>query len=204
MSLIFMLIKKKSYFLKKLFTYNFCWFLCEFITLFFFLPGSGSTFSEVDPDPKQCLFPIKISLFPPTINYKKETSLIIIRNKIERCGQIPPIKCLTRTDQKTSHTTWTWNIKIRVICRYNPNNKFKVRVVWHVFLNVRVQHFDLSDISASFDFFLISFEFGKNVISKISGRLLIGQNDSSVVLLLVDICIGYKKGRNDLTDTIGG
>ena len=30
-------------------------------------------------------------------------------------------------------------------------------------------------------------EFGKNVISEISGRLLIGQNNSLGVLLLVDI-----------------
>jgi len=34
--------------------------------------------------------------------------------------------------------------------------------------------------------------------SDISGRLLIGQNDSVGVLLL-DICIEYKKGRDDLT-----
>ena len=43
-----------------------------------------------------------------------------------------------------------------------------------------------------FFFFSRSFEFGKNVILKISGRLLIGQNDSLGVLLLVDICIENK------------
>ena len=45
-----------------------------------------------------------------------------------------------------------------------------------------------------------SVEFGKNIIYEISGQLLIGQNDS-LVLLSVDICIEYKKGRNYLTDT---
>ena len=49
-----------------------------------------------------------------------------------------------------------------------------------------------------------SVEFGKNIIYEISGQLLIGQNDSLGVLLLVDVCIEYKKGRNDLTDTFGG
>ena len=47
--------------------------------------------------------------------------------------------------------------------------------------------------------FLPSFEFGKNVILEISRRLRIGQNDSLGLLLLVDICIEYKKGRNDMT-----
>ena len=37
----------------------------------------------------------------------------------------------------------------------------------------------------------------------ISGPLLIGQNDSLGPLLLVDICIEFKKARNDLTDTFG-
>ena len=40
---------------------------------------------------------------------------------------------LTRTYKKTSHTTWTLNIKITVICLYNLYNKFKVHVVWLVF-----------------------------------------------------------------------
>ena len=48
-----------------------------------------------------------------------------------------------------------------------------------------------------------SCEFGKNIISKISGRLLIGQNDTLGVLLLVDISIEYKKGRNELTNSFG-
>jgi len=52
-------------------------------------------------------------------------------------------------------------------------------------------------------FFSHSFDFGINVISEISGPLLIGQNDSLGLLLLVDICIQFKKGRNDLTDTFG-
>ena len=52
--------------------------------------------------------------------------------------------------------------------------------------------------------FFHSFEFGKNVISDISGRPLIGQTDSLSVLLLVDVCIEYKKGRNDRTDTFWG
>ena len=52
-------------------------------------------------------------------------------------------------------------------------------------------------------FFLNSFEFGKNVISEISGRLLIGQNFLGVILL-GDIFLQFKKGRNDLTNTYGG
>ena len=47
-------------------------------------------------------------------------------------------------------------------------------------------------------------KFGKNVISEISGRLLIGQYDSLGVLLLVDTLIKYIKGRYDLTNTFGG
>jgi len=42
-------------------------------------------------------------------------------------------------------------------------------------------------------YFFSFFWFGKNVISEISGRLLIGQNDSLRVLLLVISCIEYKK-----------
>jgi len=38
-------------------------------------------------------------------------------------------------------------------------------------------------------FFSQSFDFGINVISEISGPLLIGMNDSLGLLLLVDICI---------------
>ena len=38
-----------------------------------------------------------------------------------------------------------------------------------------------------FIFFLHSIEFGRNVISEISGRLLIGRNDSLGPLLLVNI-----------------
>ena len=56
----------------------------------------------------------------------------------------------------------------------------------------------------NFKFLFHSFEFGKNVITEILGRLLIGQKDSLGILLLVDICIEYKKSRNDLTDTYGG
>ena len=40
-----------------------------------------------------------------------------------------------------------------------------------------------------------------NVISEISGPLLIGQNDSLGFLLLVDIYIVFQEGRNDLKDT---
>ena len=42
-----------------------------------------------------------------------------------------------------------------------------------------------------------SFEFSKNVISKFSGRLLIGQYDCLDVLLLDDIFLQFKKDRND-------
>ena len=44
----------------------------------------------------------------------------------------------------------------------------------------------------------------QNWDKKISGRLLIGQNNFWGVLLLVDICIEYKKGRPYLTGTFGG
>ena len=53
-------------------------------------------------------------------------------------------------------------------------------------------------------YFFHSLEFGKNVILEISGQRLIGQNDSVGVLLLVDTCIKYNKGRNELTDIFGG
>ena len=46
------ILKKISDFLiKKLYLYNFGWFVCEFITIYFLLSGSGPTFPEVDPDP---------------------------------------------------------------------------------------------------------------------------------------------------------
>ena len=55
-----------------------------------------------------------------------------------------------------------------------------------------------------FDFFFILLNFwSKNVISEISGRLLIGQEWFLLLLLLVYIFIEFKKGRNDLTDTYG-
>ena len=54
-------------------------------------------------------------------------------------------------------------------------------------------------IRKNIEFFFV--EFGKNVISEISGRRLIGKNDSLCVVLLSNICIEYKKGQNDLTDT---
>ena len=53
-------------------------------------------------------------------------------------------------------------------------------------------------------FFLQFFEFGKNDISEISGRLLIGQNNFLGVILLGDIFLQFKKDLNDLTDTYGG
>ena len=43
----------------------------------------------------------------------------------------------TQTYRKTSHTTWTLNIKMRVICHNNSYNKFKVQVVWLVFYKFR-------------------------------------------------------------------
>ena len=51
-----------------------------------------------------------------------------------------------------------------------------------------------------------SFEISKNIISKFSGRLLIGQNDSLDVLLLDAFFLQFKKGpgRYDLTHTFGG
>jgi len=55
----------------------------------------------------------------------------------------------------------------------------------------------IRNIILGFSFFFILLNL-KNLISEISGRLLIGQNDSLSVLLLVDICIEYKKGLNDL------
>ena len=39
-------------------------------------------------------------------------------------------KCLTRTYEKISHTTWTLNIKIWVICLYRFYNNFKVHVLF--------------------------------------------------------------------------
>ena len=41
----------------------------------------------------------------------------------------------------------------------------------------------------------------KNRISKFSGCLLIGQNDSLGVLLLDEFVLRFKKGQNDLTYT---
>ena len=45
------------------------------------------------------------------------------------------------------------------------------------------------------------FEFSKNVISKFSGPLLIEEKDSLDVLLLYDISLQLRKGRNGLTHT---
>ena len=78
---------------------------------------------------------------------------------------------------------------------------------------VRLQIFRTSDFSPKsnmfdinlkqnrkkFIFFSHSFELDKNIILGNSGRLVIGQNYS-----LDDICIDYKNGRNDLTDTFSG
>ena len=49
-------------------------------------------------------------------------------------------KCLTRTCKKTSHITWTLYIKLWAICLYNLYKKYKVHVIWLVFLQVRVKH----------------------------------------------------------------
>ena len=52
LSLLFTYIKQnKRFCFKKLYSYNFGWFLYEFITIYFLLPGSRSKFPEVDPDP---------------------------------------------------------------------------------------------------------------------------------------------------------
>ena len=48
---VYCVLNKKQISLKqKLHSYNFGWFLCKFITIFFWLPGSRSTFPAVDPD----------------------------------------------------------------------------------------------------------------------------------------------------------
>ena len=49
-----------------------------------------------------------------------------------------------------------------------------------------------------------SFEISKNIFSKFSGRLLIGQNDSLDVLLMDKFFLRFTKGRNDLTHTYEG
>ena len=60
-------------------------------------------------------------------------------------------KSLTWTYKKTSHTTWTFNIKIQVICLYNSYYKYEVHVVWLVFFSqVRIKRSDLRDFSTSF------------------------------------------------------
>ena len=46
------------------------------------------------------------------------------------------LKCLTQTNQKTSHTTCTLNIKMRVICLYTSYNQLKVHVVWLFFFEL--------------------------------------------------------------------
>ena len=56
-------------------------------------------------------------------------------------------KCLTRTYEKTSHTTWTLNIKIWVICLYSLYNFISS---CSMFFWVRVKKFDLRDFSTSF------------------------------------------------------
>ena len=69
MTLLFMCIKQKRDLKKKIYSYNFGWFLCEFITIFFATgirfhvawSGSGSGPRQMiwirpdpDPDPKHC------------------------------------------------------------------------------------------------------------------------------------------------------
>ena len=52
LSLLFTYIKQNKWFKIKIFySYKFGWFVCEFITIYLLLPGSRSTFPEVDPDP---------------------------------------------------------------------------------------------------------------------------------------------------------
>ena len=48
-----------------------------------------------------------------------------------------------------------------------------------------------------------SIEISKNIFAKLSGRLLIGQNDSLDDLLLDEFFLRFKKGRNDPTHTFG-
>ena len=50
------------------------------------------------------------------------------------------LKCLTRTNQKTSHSTCTLNIKMRVICLYISYNQLKVHAVWLVFLKFELNN----------------------------------------------------------------
>ena len=49
LSLLFTYIKQNKWVLFKKYSYNFGRYVCELITIYFLLPGSGSTFPEVDP-----------------------------------------------------------------------------------------------------------------------------------------------------------
>ena len=89
---------------------------------------------------------------------------------------------------------------ILVIVSYPLKSSVKLQISLQVIIYKQV--ISLIIIRNKIRFFFHSYEFGKNVISEISGRLLIGQNGSLGVLLLVDICIEFI--RNDLTDNFGG
>ena len=72
--------KQNKWFLK-LYSYNFGRFVCEFITIFL-LPGSGSTFPEVDPDPAQWYESHRIQINTRFLNSRNEC--ILVQNKVGR------------------------------------------------------------------------------------------------------------------------
>ena len=53
---VYILSKISDFLFKKLYSNNFGWFVCEFITIYFLLPGSRSTFPEGDPDPDPAIW----------------------------------------------------------------------------------------------------------------------------------------------------
>ena len=101
--------------------------------------------------------------------------------------------------------TYNWRFKLFIVDKrahgstaFHHKWLFTKIVITLIIIRYKIERNNLK-------FFFILFEFGKNIISEISWRLSISQNDSlGVLLLLVDICIEYKKGRNDPTDTFGG
>ena len=121
MSLLFTYIKQNKWLLKKktIFLY-FDWFSCEVITIFL-LPGSGSTFPEMDPDPDK-IWSDRILIRNTALKdlkfFLQVTSLRMFHNVIEHTPKLKSwnglyliylLNCISNISDKWKFSVQLWN-----------------------------------------------------------------------------------------------
>ena len=127
--------------------------------------GSSSPSSTTSTQPYRCSPRVWVTIPPsctpgtPSTTSPFQSSWIASSSETQRRYRVFAKKDLKRslksewllwTYEKTSHTTWTFSIKIWIICLYIIYNKIKVQVVWLVFSQVRSNYSDLRDFFRSF------------------------------------------------------